>query len=177
MKASVFIATSLDGFIARPDGEIDWLMDPRYDIEGEDFGFYDYIATVDAIIMGRNSFDKVLTFGSWHYTKPVIVLTSRPLKIPEHLSGKAFVSSGTVPEILKEMEDKGYRHLYIDGGITIRRFLDAGVINELTITLIPVLIGDGIPLFGALDSDIKLSHKSTVSYKTGLVQNTYAVEP
>lgn len=177
MKTSVFIATSLDGFIARPDGDIDWLMNPDYDIEGEDFGYSSYISTVDAILMGRNSFEKVLTLGDWHYTKPVIVLTSRSLDIPEHLTDKVSVSSGTVHGILQQMESRGYQHLYIDGGVTIQQFLQAGAINELTITLIPVLLGEGIPLFGSLNSDIKLKHISTISYKTGLVQNTYEVHP
>ena len=176
MKASVFIATSLDGFIARKDGDIDWLMNPEYEIEGEDFGYSEYISTVDAILMGRNSFDKVLTFGEWPYQIPVVVLTSRTVEIPEDLEGRVSVSSGTVSEILKEMEKRGYNHLYIDGGKTIQQFLNAGAINEITITLIPVLIGEGIPLFADLDDDIKLKHKSTRSYKTGLVQNIYTVE-
>ncbi len=151
-------------------------MNPDYDIEGEDFGYSKYISTVDAIVMGRNSFEKVLTFDEWHYTKPVIVLTSRPLEIPGYLAQKVSICSGTVAEILQKMESRGYRHLYIDGGVTIQQFLNAGVINEMTITLIPVLIGEGIPLFGSLQADIKLKHISSVSYQTGLVQNIYQVE-
>lgn len=176
MKTSVFIATSLDGFIARPDGDIDWLMNPDFDIDGEDFGYSKFISSVDAIVMGRNSFEKVLTLGDWHYTKPVVVLTSRPLEIPGHLAQKVSIASGSVQEILHKMESRGYRHLYIDGGITIQEFLKAGAINEMTITLIPVLIGQGIPLFGSLGSDISLKHISSISYKTGLVQNIYKVE-
>lgn len=175
MKASVFIATSLDGFIARPDGDIDWLMDPKYDIEGEDYGYQTFMSSIDAIVMGRNSFEKVLTFGDWHYTKPVIVLTSGTLEIPEHLADKVSLSKGTIPEIILELESQGYEHLYIDGGNTIQRFLAAGAIDEMIITLIPVLIGEGISLFGPLRSDITLKHISTASYTSGLIQNTYQV--
>ena len=176
MKASVFIATSLDGFIARPDGNIDWLMNPEYDIEGEDFGYTKYIKTVDTIVMGRNSYDKVLTFDMWLYTIPVFVATHRPMEIPEHLSDKQIHSiEGPPKDILDKLSEKGFTHLYIDGGKTLQDFLNAGLIEELTITQIPVLLGEGIPLFGPLGSDIKLELIESLTYPNSFVQNTFRV--
>ncbi|MFH5831947.1 dihydrofolate reductase family protein [Halalkalibaculum sp. DA384] len=176
-KCSVFIATSVDGFIARTDGELDWLTGGETSEVDEDYGYQNFIDTVDALIMGRNTFDKVLTFEEWPYSKKVIVLTNRSLKIPEKLSEAVVIMSGSPQEIVDQFSNEGFHHFYIDGGKTIQNFLKAGLIQEIILTRIPVIIGSGIPLFGPVGNDIKLEHVSTRSFKNGFVQSKYNVIP
>jgi dihydrofolate reductase len=172
MNASVFIATSLDGFIARANGAIDWLPPGG----GEEHGYDAFIASVDALVIGRNTFETVLTFGAWPYgEKPVFVLTTRPLPVPTPAGAVLERMSGEPREIVSQLALRGVRHIYVDGGITIQRFLRAGLIQRLIITRIPVLLGDGIPLFGALPGDVALRHVATRQYATGLVQSEYVV--
>ncbi len=170
MRVSVFVGTSVDGFIARANGDLDWLPaggNPSYDA---------FMATVDAVVMGRKTFEKVLTFGTWPYgEKPVFVLSTRPLELPALPGAVVEQVSGNPPEIVSQLAARGVRHLYVDGGITIQRFLRAGLIQRLIITRVPVLIGDGIPLFGALQRDIALRHIATRQYAGGLVQSEYVV--
>lgn len=170
---SVYIATSLDGFIAKPDGDIDWLHNPSFTIEGEDFGYSDYIESIDALIMGRNTFEQVLRFGDWPYQKPVIVLSSKSLNIAEELNGKVHHMSGSPYEVLSQAKELGYKNFYIDGGKTIQKFLNAGLIQQLIITKIPVILGSGIPLFGELDKDIELELLNSTGFDNGFVQLTY----
>ncbi len=155
MKASVFIATSIDGFIARADGALDWLpLDG-----GEPHGYAEFMNTVDAIVIGRKTFETVLAFDSWPYDKkPVVVLSSRPSDLVAPDGAVCDMMAGTPKEIVTRLAERGMKHLYIDGGVTIQRFLEAGLIQRLTITRIPVLLGSGIPLFGALSRDIRLEH-------------------
>jgi len=171
MKASVFIGTSLDGFIARTNGELDFLHEGG----GEAHGYDEFIATVDAFVMGRNTFETVLGFGSWPYgEKPVFVLSTRPLPtLPPEAAVEQL--SGEPAEIVSTLAERGIEHIYVDGGITIQRFLQAGMIHRIIVTRVPVLIGTGIPLFGPLQNDIKLEHIRTEHYKSGLVQSEYAV--
>ena len=172
MKASVFIATSLDGYIARKDGAIDWL--PGDDVEPH--GYDEFIASVDAIVIGRKTFETVLSFGGWAYgTKPVVVLSSTPdaLKAPQE--AVCDFMTGSPGEIVQKLEARGFRHLYIDGGVTIQRFLEAGLIQSVIITRIPVLLGSGLPLFGPLSRDVRLEHIGTRSFRGGLVQSEYRV--
>lgn len=172
MNASVFIATSVDGFIARANGGIDWLPPGG----GEEHGYDAFIATVDALVIGRNTFETVLSFDTWPYgPKPVFVLTSRPLPVPAPPGAVIDRMSGDPREIVSLLAARGVRHIYVDGGITIQRFLRAGLIQRLTITRVPVLLGDGIPLFGALPGDVPLRHIATRQYASGLVQSEYAV--
>lgn len=175
MKASVYIATSLDGFIARPDGSIDWLGEPSDD--GEDYGYQKFIDAVDFLVMGRNTYEKVLSFGQWPYVKPVVVLTSRSLDIPSDIASKVETISGLPSEVVDELSRRGAKHLYIDGGKTVQSFLKAGLIQRIIITRIPVLLGEGIPLFGPLDGDIRLRHVDTQSFADGNVQCEYEVVP
>jgi dihydrofolate reductase len=170
---SVFIANSLDGFIAKPDGDIDWLHHPDYTIEGEDFGYTRFMESIDAIIMGRNSFEKVLSFDGWHYDKPVLVLSSSLKSVPEAVSDKAEILNGSPEEVLSKLASKGLHHFYIDGGKTIQNFLNAGLIDEMIITKIPVLLGEGIPLFGPLEKDLQLKLIGSESFDNGFVQLTY----
>jgi dihydrofolate reductase len=178
MKASVYIATSLDGFIARKDGDLDWLHQGGTRPENQDYGYKAFFDTVDALVMGRNTFEVVRAFDPWPYgTKPVVVLTSRRLKIPAKLGQTVSVMSGSVVSIVNKLTEKGMNHLYVDGGVTIQEWLAAGAIQRLIITRIPVLIGKGIPLFGPLKRDIKLHHVTTRYYPAGLVQSEYEVVP
>lgn len=170
VKISVYIATSLDGFIARPNGDIDWLTGGE---GSEDYGYAEFISTVDHIVMGRNTYEKVLTFGHWPYEKKVIVLTSRDLIVPEDLAGRVEALNLSPADLLRRLEIHDARHVYLDGGLTIQRFLREGLVDELTITTIPVLIGQGLPLFGPLDGDVGLELLSSRSFNNGFVQNKY----
>ncbi len=172
MTASVFVGASVDGFIARTNGDLDFLPEGG----GEPHGYDEFIASVDAIVIGRKTFEKVLTFGAWPYgRKRVVVLSSRPVDLSVVVGGVVEQMAGPPGEIVSQLAARGVQHLYIDGGITIQGFLRAGVIQRLIITRVPVLIGDGIPLFGALPRDIRLRHVATRHYPSGLVQSEYHV--
>ena len=171
MKASVFVGTSLDGFLARPNGDFDFLS-PSGDVP---HGYDEFMATVDALVIGRKTFEVVNRMAEWPYGhKPVIVLSSRPLAhVPpgvaiEHMSGAP-------REVTERLATRGLKHIYVDGGITVQRFLEAGLIDRLIITRVPVVIGAGIPLFGPTDRDVLLKHVATRTFATGLVQSEYAV--
>ncbi|NWA66404.1 dihydrofolate reductase family protein [Pseudomonas reactans] len=178
IKCSVFIAASLDGFIARPDGDINWLHRPEYETaELNGVTYESFIATVDALVMGRKTLEKVLSFPEWPYEgTPVIVLSRQQLQIPAHLEGKVEVMAGDVTTLVATLAERGMQHLYIDGGQTIQAFLDAGLINELIITRIPVLLGQGIPLFGQAGSEHELRHVATYVSDNGFVQSRYEVD-
>jgi dihydrofolate reductase len=172
MNASVFVGTSVDGFIARPNGGLDFLPQGG----GEPHGYNEFIATVDVIVIGRNTFETVLGFGGWPYGKmPVVVLSTRPLDFSTLPGARVEQMSGSPEEIVGQLSARGFRHAYIDGGITIQGFLRAGLIQRLTVTRVPVLIGEGIPLFGALPRDIKLRHVQTQHYSSGFVKTEYEV--
>jgi dihydrofolate reductase len=172
MRASVFIATSLDGFIARQDGALDWLPADG----GEPHGYTEFMATVDAIVIGRKTFETVLTFDEWPYgKKPVVVLSSRPADLAAPAGAVCDMMAGTPHEVVARLSQRGMKHLYIDGGVTIQRFLEAGLIQRLIITRIPVLLGSGIPLFGPVSRDIRLEHVATRSYPSGMVQSEYLI--
>ena len=172
MKASVFIGTSVDGFIARRNGEFDFLPTGG----GEPHGYEEFMATVDTLVIGRKTFETVLRFASWPYGKKrVVVLSSRPLDFSAVRGGTVEQMGGSPAEIVSRLEATGARHAYVDGGITIQRFLSAGLIQRLIITRVPVLIGEGIPLFGALPHDIRLRHIVTKDYPSGLVKTEYEV--
>ena len=171
VKASVFIATSLDGFIARANDDLDWLPADG----GEEHGYEAFIASVDALVIGRRTYEKVLTFDAWPYgEKPVYVLSTRELPAPPKGAVMERLS-GDPANVLASLEAGGVRHVYVDGGVTIQRFLAAGLIQHLTITQIPVLLGGGIPLFGELEADIHLHPIATRQYTSGLVQSEYVV--
>ena len=174
MRASVFIATSLDGFIARLDGGLDWLPADG----GEPHGYDEFMATVDALVIGRKTFETVLTFDAWPYgTKPVVVLSTRPSELSAPAGAVCDFMNGTPHEIVTRLTQRGMKHLYIDGGLTIQGFLEAGLIQRLTITRIPVLLGSGIPLFGFLSHDIRFDHVATRSFPSGMVQSEYVIAP
>lgn len=173
MKASVFIGTSLDGFIARPNGDLDFLPVDG----GEPHGYNEFIASIDVIVIGRKTFETVLNMTPWPYGKKrVVVLSSRPLDFSRVLGGVVEQMSGSPAEIVSQLAATGARHAYIDGGITVQRFVRAGLIQRLIITRVPVLIGEGIPLFGSLPHDIHLRHIMTRHYPSGLVSSEYLVD-
>lgn len=170
MKTSVFVGISVDGFMARRDGALDFLPE-----DPEPHGYDEFIQSVDTLVIGRNTFETVLGFDSWPYAgKRVVVLSSRPLDL-SLAKGPAEHLAGEPPEILAKLAASGAQHLYLDGGITIQRFLQAGLVQRLVVTRVPVLIGDGIPLFGSLSRDVRLRHVATRSYPSGLVQSEYEV--
>lgn len=176
MKASVYIATSVDGFIARENGGLDWLPD-SHDVEGgEDYGYQAFIHSVDAIVMGRNTYEAVLSFDAWPYSeKPVVILSRHQVPIPKQLAATVERMSAPPQDVVQHLAARGFGHLYIDGGKTIQGFLRADLIDRLIITTIPVLLGSGIPLFGALPHDIRLCHLETRQFANGLVQSHYDV--
>ena len=172
MTVSVFVGTSVDGFIARPNGDLDWLPEGG----GEPHGYDEFIASVDAIVIGRKTFETVLAFPTWPYGgKRVVVLSSRPVDLSA-AKGVVEQMGGPPAEIVSRLAAGGARHLYVDGGITVQRFLRAGLVQRLVITRVPVLIGDGIPLFGSLPGDVRLRHVATRHYPSGLVQSEYDVD-
>jgi dihydrofolate reductase len=171
MQASVFVGMSLDGFIARSNGDLDFLS-PSGD---EPHGYDEFMATVDALVIGSKTFDIVLGFDTWPYgKKPVFVLSTRPLAATPR-GAVVERMSGAPAEILSQLAARGLRHVYVDGGVTIQRFLEAGLIRRLIITRVPVLIGAGIPLFGPMPHDIVLTHVATRQYASGLVQSEYLI--
>jgi dihydrofolate reductase len=172
MPVSVFVGTSVDGFIARPDGALDFLPPGG----GEPHGYEEFIATVDAIVIGRKTFETVLAMESWPYgDKRVVVLSSRSVDLSK-ARGVVEHMGGSPEEIVAQLAASAAQHLYVDGGITVQRFLRAGLVQRLVITRVPVLIGEGIPLFGALPHDIRLQHVATRHYPSGLVQSEYHVD-
>lgn len=174
MSAHVFIATSLDGFIARQDGSLDWLPVPEPG--AEDYGYHAFMDTVDAVVMGRGTYEAVVAMGGgWTYPKPVVVLSSRAIDTGVALSETVVRMSGSPAEVLAECAARGWSSLYVDGGVTIQGFLRAGLIERLIVTRVPVILGAGLPLFGAVPQDVHLDHVRTQSYDSGLVQSEYRV--
>ena len=174
MKASVFVGMSVDGFIARRNGSFDFLPAGG----GEPHGYDEFMASVDVLVIGRNTFEQVLSFDKWPYAgKRVVVLSNRALDLSASPPG-AFIEhmAGSPPEITIRLKASGATHAYIDGGITVQEFLRAGLIQHLVVTRVPVLVGDGIPLFGALPHDVHLRHVSTTAYPSGLVKSEYDIE-
>ena len=176
IRFSVFIAASLDGFIARKDGSLDWLPGSDGAQEGEDFGYAEFFDSVDTLVVGRNTYEHVSNFPDWPYRgKRVIVLSSRYAHAPERIASNAEGSSAPPAELACMLESAGAKHVYVDGGKTIQAFLRAGLIDDMVITRVPILLGEGIPLFGILDREVRLRHEKTSTFATGLVQSCYTV--
>ncbi|UVM40909.1 dihydrofolate reductase family protein [Pseudomonas sp. B21-017] len=175
--AHVFIAISLDGYIARSDGDIGWLL--QRDDQSEDHGYLSFIADKDAIVMGRGSYEKVLTFDTWFYDLPVIVLSQQlaDSQVPNALEGKVRFSNLTPSDLLAELARQGVHRVYVDGGQLVQSFLRDGLVADMVITTVPVLIGSGRPLFGALTQDIELKLVNSRCFPSGLVQSTYQLAP
>ena len=174
MANTVYIATSLDGYIAREDGTIDWLMELP-NPNNSDYGFSVFLERIDGIIMGRKSFETVLGFKEWPYTKPVpvFVLSNSLNELPGKLPVKVEIVNGELKRIIELLKDKGIDDLYIDGGKTIQSFLKQDLIDEMIITRIPILLGSGIPLFDKNNLEIKFEHVGTEVYNNMLVRSKY----
>lgn len=176
LRCSVFIATSLDGFIAREDGSLDWLPGADGQGDGEDYGFNAFYASVDTLVMGRKTYDFAAQLPEWPYAgKRVVVLSSRYAREPQPFRPEALGSSLAPVDLVRWLAAQGAQHAYIDGGQTIRAFLRAGLIQDITLTRVPVLLGAGISLFAGLEQEIALQHEGTQAWPSGLVQSRYRV--
>lgn len=176
LRCSVFIATSLDGFIARKDGGLDWLPGSDGETGGDDYGFKEFFQMIDSVVIGRNTYALALTFKDWPYRgKKVVVLSRRFPKMPENLAEGVEGNSLEPRELIDRLASSGFAHVYVDGGKTIQSFLKADMIREMTITRIPVLIGEGVSLFGPMARDIRLRHLWTKAFDSGFVQSKYAL--
>lgn len=172
-KNSVFIATSLDGYIADKNGKIDWLYAiPNPD--NNDMGYLEFIHNIDALIMGRTTFETVCKFdGAWPYNSPVFVLSNTLNEIPESHKGKAFLANGPLSEILEQIHQKGFYRLYIDGGTTIQNFLKEDLIDEMILTTIPILLGGGAALFSQLPNELEFALVDSKTYLNQITQRHY----
>ena len=182
MKASVYIVTTVDGYIAEKDGSVDFLnqyQSSASDADG-DMGFADFLNSIDLLIMGHKTFDQVISFGEdmWPYGDRQVWIWSRHpslVDIPRIRAKNVVALSAEPHELLRMAQQKGFRHVYVDGGTTIQQFLKQGCIDELVLTRVPLLLGDDIPLF--LETPrLSLEHMSTKSYSNGLVQSHYRVK-
>jgi dihydrofolate reductase len=171
MKTSVYVETSLDGFIARKDGDIDWLV--KFQNHEVSKSYEEFISRIDTIVIGRGTYETVLNFPSWPYEKKVFVLSTSIKQIPDSLKGKASILSMKPKELLNFLSNEGFSNIYVDGGKVIQDFLKEDCIDELIVTKVPVLIGSGIPLFGDLDNDLQFKHIRTDIYSNGLVKSHY----
>jgi dihydrofolate reductase len=178
-RAFVFIATSVDGFIARRDGGIDWLERANATLPpGEDCGYGAFFALIDALVMGRHTFDLVRRFDPWPYgDKPVIVLSRHGVAVPAPLRDRVSVSAEAPQALLRRLGAAGLTRVYVDGGLTVQSFLHEGLIDELTVTTVPVLLGEGRSLFGALAGDVALELVESRHWPFGFVQNRWRVRP
>ena len=172
MPIIVYIATSLDGHIAKKDGNIDWLMEVP-NPENSDYGFREFMERIDGIIMGRNTFETVVGFDQWPYFKPVFVLSNSLKSLPDGYEDKAQIVRGELKNIVASLEKKGIRSFYIDGGKTIQSFLQEDLIDEMIITRIPTILGSGIPLFIDMDTELKFKVANTEVLNQYLVKSTY----
>ena len=174
MSNYVYIASSIDGYIASRDNGLDWLNEIP-NPEQTDYGYSEFMHGIDAVVMGRNTFRTVAGFESWPYDVPVFVLSNSLRNVPEKLIGKAEIVNGDLNILVGKLGGRGYKNLYIDGGETIQSFFKENLIDDMTITWVPVLLGDGIPLFGSLSHEIKMTHKETKIFNNGLVQSRYTI--
>lgn len=172
MTNTIYIATSLDGYIATEEGELDWL-DEIPNPDKSDFGFAEFMSRVDALVMGRHTFEKVVSFDAWPYDKPVFVLSQHLTRVPAGYEGKAKIIKGDARAIVERLNSQGYQNLYIDGGKVIQSFLTEDLIDEMIITRVPILLGGGIPLFGRLPRVARFRHIETKIHNDTLVMSRY----
>jgi dihydrofolate reductase len=173
MQISVFIATSLDGFIARENGALDWLPSDT----SEDHGYNAFFSSIDTMLMGRKTYETILGFSPYPYEGKRVIVCSRSLtEVPDHFIGKLEFRAEPLPDLVRILKAEGTKHIYADGGQIITALLEVGLVNRLVLTRVPVLLGSGIPLFGALSADVTLQHIETKAFSSGLVQSVYEIE-
>ncbi len=169
-KISIYIAASIDGYIARKDGGLDWL---EYGHAGdEDYGFKKFINGIDALVLGRNTYEVVSSFSEWPYKGKRVIVLSNTLK---EVRKEAELFCGQLTDLASMLHSEGIMHVWIDGGITVSRFLEAGLVDDITISVIATVLGSGIPLFSTMNREHKCHLVSTQSYPSGLVQLKYEV--
>lgn len=172
LTCAAFLGVSMDGYIAGPDGDLSWL-DATPNPSGSDMGYGDFISSVDAIIMGRGTFETVLGFdGPWPYELPMIVMSHSLEKIPTKALNTE-LSTASPAELIAELDTRGLSKVYVDGGSVVTSFLDAGLLDEITMTAIPVALGSGTPLFGPLTNNAWFEHVKTDVLNGAVVQTTY----
>lgn len=169
----IFIATSLDGFVARNNHKLDWLMKQK--TQGEEHGYNEFVDNIDVIVMGKGSYENVLSFGEWPYKKPVIVMSKSLTQsdIPISLANKVKITTLEPAALMQQLQDSGNDRAYIDGGKIVQSFIRAGLIEDIILTLIPILIGSGKRLFGEISEDIDLKLLNMENYPSGLIQTQY----
>jgi dihydrofolate reductase len=174
MANIIYIACSIDGFIAKKDGNIDWLTNIPNE-NNSDYGFGEFISKIDGIIMGRKTFEKILEMNleEWPYNKPVFVLSSKLKKIPNKLNGKVETVNDNLENIVLKLKNNGINNIYIDGGKTIQSFLEKDLIDEMIISTISIILGEGIPLFGKVGREIKFILEKTEYINENIVMNYY----
>ena len=178
LRVTVFIAQSVDGYIARPDGDTSWLHEIEPGSEDDDGGFNALMASVDAVVMGRKSFETVLGFDGWGYgDTPVIVLSRSLTEVPDKAPETVWIDASAPADLIRKLREDGLTRIYLDGGLVIQSFLREGLVDDMTITTVPVLLGRGIPLFGELDEDIPLRLVDARQWGRGSVQSTYEIRP
>ena len=191
MKCSIFIAPSADGYIATSDGGVEWLELVGKPLSKEEESnklmkqfndsFSNFINSVDCMVMGRNLMQVLsgfnLTSEQWPYTNTKVIVLSKTLKtVPANLKDKVEIHSGSIPELMNRLEKEGYKHAYIDGGQVITSFLNLELINELILTQAPVLLGEGIPLFGKLSKQILLQDAKATAFPNNFIEIKYSVK-
>lgn len=168
-KISVFIAMSLDGYIAKKDGDVSWLHNLGAP-SGEDCGYNEFYQSVDALVMGRKSYEKVITFPDWPYPNKRVIVLSNTLKKTLH---NAEIFQGDINQLVRNLCAEGINHIYIDGGVTVSKFLDAKLVDQMTLSIIPVILGEGISLFKQINTELAFKLISSKFYPFGLVQSVY----
>lgn len=169
----VYLGLSLDGYIAGPDGDLGWLEYVPVP-EGDDLGYGAFMQRIDAVVMGRITFETVLGFGmGWHYGKPGIILSSTLTEVPSEVADQVQLAHGTPADIVAVAEAQGYQSLYIDGGVTVQQFLQADLVDEMILATIPILVGGGIPLFGTLAGPLGFELLGSEVLADQIVKNHY----
>ena len=169
-RCSVFIATTLDGFIARTDGRIDWLS--IVERPGEDYGYARFFDSVDTVVVGRKTYATVLGFGAWLYAGKRCVVMTHTLGPSRH--GEEFYE-GAPEQLVDRLTLEGAKRIYVDGGAVIQQFLSAGLVTDVVVSIVPILLGEGVRLFGETARDVGLEFVEARSFASGLVQLEYRV--
>lgn len=171
MANYVFVAQSLDGFIASKDGSTRWLNIPNP--TKTDYGYKQFLSKIDAFVIGRFTFEKALKYKPYPYNKQVFVLSTTLKNIPINLQDSVEIVNGNLKTIVQNINSKGYHKLYIDGAKTIQSFLNENLIDEITINTLPIILGEGIKLFENINKTIPLELKYQERYENGIITTTY----